>query len=133
MNKNSIASILINKFVKASKDELHKGVFTKGLVKELISHFNVDPTTIPDKFFTGKYWSFLSDDEDVMYDLVMDFANETCENDDEIDAIMEDPMWYQEDAIDWYCDDQNMTLIVQEDGIMIFVSNKLIKNGFVSE
>lgn len=123
---------LIKKFVKNSKGELDADIFTEDLAQEIRQHFLVDPATISDKFFTDKYWSFLSDDEDVMRDLINDFASATCETDDELDAIMEDPMWYRDDAIDWYCDDHNATLIVEEDGIMVFVSNNLIDNEFIS-
>lgn len=124
---------LIKKLIKGHKGELDEEIISEDLAQKIISHFLVDPATISDVFFTDKYWAFLSDDEDVMCDLVADYASATCEYDEEADEIMEDPMMYTDEAIDWYCDDHNCTLIAEEDGLMVFVSNNLIDNEFISE
>lgn len=107
--------------------------------KVIISHL-VDPSHTPVQAFRSHYWNFLAQDSFVLKDFVSDYRDAALSDEDEDDQDDElyddaDEDWsdYLDDAIDWYCDQEGYTLLAETKDHFIFVSNKLIDKGIVSE
>ena len=107
--------------------------------KVIISHL-VDPSHTPVQAFRSHYWNFLAQDSFVLKEFVSDWHDAMLGDEEEDDQTYEfynsiDEEWsdYLDDAIDWYCDQKGFSLLGETEDHFIFVSNKLIDKGIVSE
>ena len=89
---------------------------------EILKHMP-DPGACPDEVFAGTNWAFLSTEDEVL----SEFTCEYFDGNEDID--WED---YLDDAIDAFCDENGMELIVEGDDL-IFVSDDLIQAGYVTD
>lgn len=128
------ADNLISKFAEAGNNiEL-----TEGDVKAILKHVPA-PGKVPTKAFSTRYWKFLAQDYMVLRNFVLDWRDAMM-YEEELDSgayqdVEEEWMGYLDDAINWYCEERNCTLISNpdytSDDHYIFVSDKLIDKGLV--
>lgn len=89
---------------------------------EILKHMpNAD--ACPDEVFNESNWTFISTDEEVL----SEFTCEYFDSNEDID--WED---YLDDAIDAFCEENGMELIVEGDDL-VFVSDDLIQAGYVTD
>lgn len=129
-----ISNQLITKFAEAGNNvEL-----TDGDVQVIRKHMPAF-SKVPTKAFSSRYWKFLAQDYTKLRNFVLDWRDAMM-YEDELDSgayqdVEEEWMGYLDDAISWYCEEYNCTLISHpdytSDDHYIFVSDKLIDKGFI--
>lgn len=98
---------------------------------EIILNHLTNPEKTPAQAFNSKYWTFLSTDQEVLRDFVIDYVDSWEDEEVDYDNIINEWEDYLDSALDDYCEQENLSLIAEED-TFVFVSNELIDKGYVN-